>query len=205
MIGGIMTQYHRFFSVFLRRSAYAVVSLSALALLGCGSGGGSDGGFVGAARINLSVSPDVIDTNDRARVSIDIEDVIDTGIVLKVRYSTKLAYAVNTAKLKVRSEDSSTVITPTIMDQTSNWKYLVFFLPRSLFGDLNDDSSSDQIQSEPATLTLELIGKGRLADGIIEGDADVNDPTIPDGEEFNIQSPGFEAETEASIQVRQSR
>ncbi len=178
-------------------------------LWGCGSGGGGSGdggGFVGAAKINLTVSPGTIDTSDRARVTIKINNVIDTGIVLKVRYSTKLSYAANTAKLKLDSEDTSVAIEPNVTAETNNWKYLVFFLARSQFGDaVTDTTDADETPSDPATLTFEIIGKGRLSDGVVEGDADVNDPTITDSEEFNIESPGFEAETEASIQVQQSR
>ena len=60
-------------------------------------------------------------------------------------------------------------------------------------------------QANPAELTLELTGNSRLKDGSVEVDADVNDPGIPDDQEFDVNQPQFEAESDASIEVAQSR
>ena len=183
---------------------FIATSLFASLALGCGGGGGGGDSFVGAAEVNLTVSPNSIDTNDRARVTIRIKNVIDNGILLKVRFSPKLSYAVNTSKLKLDNEDTTTPSEPTVTAESSSWKYLVFFLSRAQFGDTsNGSSTSDQTASEPASLTFEIIGNGKLVDGIIEADADVNDPTVPDSQEFNVSSPGFESQSDASIQVIQ--
>ncbi len=180
---------------------FAFTSL-VLMTTGClGGGGGGDSEFVGAAQISLRTSPGTIDTRDRTQVRINISKVIDTGIILKIRYSNKLNYAINTSKLKIESEDEGTSVAPAHNVTNDGTTYLVYFLPRSAFG----DSESDEDMSEKGTLTLELIGTDRLRDGIIEADADVNDPTISDDVEFDINSPAFEGETEASITVNESR
>ena len=171
-----------------------------LALTSCGGGGGGSGdSFVGAASINMSLSPNTIDTNDRARVSIRIENVIDTGILLKVRYSPKISFAAGTAELKLDTEDLATKVVPSVMAETSDYKYLVFFLGRNQFGDVPADGET--LLSTPATLTFEITGDKKLTDGKIEADADVNDPAIPDATEFNINKPGLEPTTDASINV----
>jgi hypothetical protein len=171
-------------------------------LTSCGSGGGGGGSFSGAAQIRLTTSPNTIDTDDRTQVTVRISRVIDSGVVLKVRYSNRLSFAANTARLKLISDETFTNVEPNFTGERNDWKYLVFMLPRSMFGDF---SSDEEIESETAELTLQLIGNSRLNDGRIEADADVNDPSIPDNEEFDINNPKFEAESEASIVVTQSR
>lgn len=184
-----------------------LATLLPLCLASCGVGGGGgdgDGGseFVGAARVSLTASPKSIDTRDRTQISVTIKNVIDTGVILKIRYPNKLSYAVNTAKLRLESEDDGRTIDPSFNGDNDDTTYLVFFLARSLFGDV---PSGNEDVSEPATLKLELIGVDRLRDGKIEIDADVNDPTIDDAVEFDVNSPAFEAESEASIEVSESR
>jgi hypothetical protein len=182
---------------------YSLLVVIVLLVSACGGGGGSGGGsFAGAARISLTTSPNSIDTDDRTQVSIKISDVIDSGVVLKIRYPNKLSYAASTARLKLDTEDTFTSIEPNFTGERNDYKYLVFMLSRDLFGDTSDD---EEIESDPGTLTLQLIGNARLRDGSIEADADVNDPQIPDNEEFDINNPKFEAEAEASIEVTQSR
>ena len=129
-------------------------------LFGCGGGGGAllggGGGngdeFVGAATVNIRVSPNSIDAGDRAQVKIQIKNVIETGILLKVRYPTKLSYANKTARIKLDSDDVSTALDPNVTGETTDWKYLVFFLPRSAFGDLPD--VGDDTPSEPRGVDL---------------------------------------------------
>lgn len=186
----------------MNKFAYSVLVAAALLVSACGGGGGGGGSFAGAARITLRASPNSIDTGDRTQVSINISDVIDSGVVLKIRYPNKLSYAPNTARLKVDSEDVYTNLEPNFAQERNDSKYLVFMLPRDLFGDFSQD---EEIRSEPATLTLQLVGNARLRDGRIEADADVNDLQVPDNEEFDINNPKFEAESEATIEVTQSR
>ena len=178
--------------------------LMTLCLTSCGGGGGGNNStFVGAADVSLTVSPNSIDSHDRTQVKVRITNVIDTGILLKVRYPSKLSYAVNTAKLQLDSEQDGRQVDPSFNGPSGSKTYLVFFLSRSSFGDVSSGSGSETV-SEPATLTFELIGDGRLADGLIEVDADVNDPTIPDSTEFNVSDPQFEPQSDASIEVKES-
>ena len=179
------------------------VALS-LMTVGCGTGGGGGGGdnFIGAAEINLTASPNSIDTKDRTQVKVRIAKVIDTGILLKIRFPSKLTYAVNTSMIQLQSEDQGRPSEPSFSGSNNDYSYLVYFMPRSAFGDLPQTSEDT---SEPATLTFELIGNGRISDGKIEADADVNDPTIDDSVEFDVTAPAFEAETDASIEVSQTK
>lgn len=185
------------------KRTYLTILLALLCGCGSGGGGGGDGEFVGAAKVNLTVSPDSIDTHDRAKVTIKIKNVIDTGILLKVRFPEELSYAVNTAKLKIDTEDTADTVSPSHNQTNNDTTYLVFFLNRDQFGDMEGDNGESI--SEPSTLTFELIGDAKLNNGTIEVDADVNDPTIDDSIEFDINEPAFDPESEASISVKESR
>lgn len=172
-----------------------------LLTIGCGGGGGGSDAFVGAARVSMTIAPSTIDSHDRARVTIEIENVIDTGIILKIRYSDKLLYADNTAKLFLEGDTDGKQLTPAFNGADGNKTYLVFFLARSQFGDVSSNGSSED-PSTPATLTFELIGQSKLVDGTVEVDPDVNDPTIPDSTEFDVNNPQFEAEADAGLSVQ---
>lgn len=190
----------------MKKSLYLLQKALPIFLLayasGCGGGGGSDGNsFGGAAQISLSNSPNTIDTADRTQVTVNIKNVIETGIVLKIRYPVELAYSVNTARLKLDSEDVYTAVTPAFTGTNGRYKYIVFLFPRSVFGSY---SATDQTPSETANLSLQLEGKERLKNGVIQADADVKDPTITDSNQFDIAEPKFEASTEASIAVTQT-
>jgi hypothetical protein len=70
-------------------------------------------------------------------------------------------------------------------------RYLVFFLTRDAFG--NDDSGE---------LVLKLRAKEVLDSGKVELDIDIDDPSIPNDQEFSVQNPQFEAEKNITIRVR---
>ena len=175
------------------------LSLFLTPIIGCGSGGGgSSNSSSGAANISVTASPKKIDIQDRTTVRIKLEEVNRNGIVVKVRYPSRLEYVAGTSFLKVDGDDRD--ITPDVSVQDGNKRYLVFFFPRSYFGDVPDSEDQDQT-STPGELRFELVGKDNLSDGTIEVDVDVDDPTIDNSVEFTLDNTAFQVESEASIEV----
>jgi hypothetical protein len=160
-------------------------------LTACG-GGGSDDEFIGAAVINVSISPSNIDTGDRARLKITISDVHSNGIALKILFPDGLEYVDDSAELTV--DDDSNPIDPAINMLSSDGVYLVFYLPQTLFG---EEGLSD------GELDLELEGTSEVRNGEIEVDADVDDPTVDNADEFDVDDPEFLSEDSTEIEVEE--
>ena len=154
----------------------------------CGGGGGGGGGFVGAARVNVNASPNRIDTGDRTQVRVEISEVHENGISLKIRFPAGLTYVSDTSFLEVGRDDLD--VGPTINRGADNFIYLVYYFSGDLFED-----------DRRGTFTLQLVGVSEVMDGEIEVDPDVDDPTIPNDREFDIDNPEFRAESDTSIEV----
>ena len=177
------------------RSSLLFVLLLVLLLCGLTACGGGDDEetteFVGAARVEISTSPGSIDTGDRTKVTVKIEDVHRDGIILKVLYPGALHYVVDSARLGVGS--TRTNVAPA-WDEPADTTvdspvYLVFFLARQSF------------KSNAGELSFELEALRALQNGEIGVDADVNDPLIDDPGEFDVRNPEFDAEASATITV----
>lgn len=168
-------------------------------LIGCG-GGSSNSSFGGggAALVAITTNPSKIDVQDRTMVKITLKEVNRNGIAVKVRFSNKLEYAPNTSFLRVSGEDKK--LEPDFNLRDGNRRYLVFFLKRSFFGEVPQSDDITTV-SEDGELRFELTGKERLQNSKIEVDVDVDDPTIPNKDEFSADNPGFQSEAEASISV----
>jgi len=167
-------------------------------LTGCGGGGGDDSSdFSGAANVSLSLTPSNLDSGDRTLVRVEVSDVHASGIALKFRYPKGLAYVPKSGVIIV--EEKQTTITPRVNAVTADEGsvYLVFYLSQKMF------RRKGQIYSgEPGTVELQLVGKSAISDGLVEVDADVNDPSVADTEEFNITKPEFLAEDQQGITVQ---
>lgn len=165
---------------------------------GCGGGGGGGGDttYSGAANVSIKASPSKIDTGSRTQVSIDISDVVESGIALKIRYPTGLKYVASSAFLYVGEKEID--LTPTInTDVTKDDEtYLVFYMPQAQFKRSGQDYEGDQ-----ATMRLQLEGREAVQDGKIEVDPDVDDPAEDNASEFDVDTPEFEAEDSTSIEV----
>jgi hypothetical protein len=163
--------------------------------MACGGGGGGDD-FVGAATVGIRLQPSKIDSGDRTQVTVDIGDVHETGIGLKIRFPDGLRYVPASASLSV--DDRETKLTPTVnaLAEDDNSVYLVFYLSQSLFR-----SSGEEYSGQMGTLRLQLEGRKVVKDGKVEVDADVDDPQESNDSEFSLSNPEFAAEDEASIQV----
>lgn len=175
-----------------------IASLSTTIMCGCGGGGGDDSSdFSGAANVSMSVNPSTLDSGDRALVSVEVSDVHANGIALKFRYPNGLAYVPKSGALFVDEKKVTIkpVVTAVSADEAS--VYLVYYLPQKLFR-----RASQQYAGEPGTVEFQLVGKTAVNDGLIEVDADVDDPTVSNTTEFNISKPEFLAEDQQSISVQ---
>jgi hypothetical protein len=172
-----------------------IVTLTAV---GCGGGGGGGGdtSYSGAANVSIRATPSKIDTGSRTQVTIDISDVIESGIALKIRYPIGLKYVPSTAFLEVGEKEVD--LTPTINVDVSkdDEAYLVFYMPQSQF-----KRSGQDYEGEQATMVLQLEGREEVQNGQIEVDPDVDDPAEDNASEFNVDTPEFEAEDSTPIEV----
>jgi hypothetical protein len=163
----------------------------------CGGGGGGGGeDFVGAATVAIRLQPSTIDSGDRTQVTIDIGDVHENGIALKVRFPDGLRYVPGSAALDVNDDD--TKLTPSVnaLVEDDNSIYLVFYLSQSLFR-----RGEAEYRGEMGSLKLQLEGRTVVRDGKVQVDADVDDPQESNETEFTLSNPEFAAEDEASIRV----
>lgn len=178
----------------------SLLVLSSAFLISCDSGGSDESGpgSSGAAEVSITASPKKIDVQDRTMVRLSLADVNRNGIVVKIRFPSRLEYVAGTSYLKVDQEDRD--VNPDVSVQDGSKRYLVFFFPRSYFGDVPDSEDEDE-GSERGELRLELVGRERLSNGSIEVDVDVDDPTIDNSVEFSLDNTAFQAESDASIEV----
>lgn len=126
-------------------------------------------------------------------VKVYLEDVHQDGILLKVRTPTELNYHSESAILTQASDFFR--IRPIErgrgrVGDERNYNYLVFSLPRTLF-DLENE----------AELTFEMTADGVVEEGLIEVDADINNPLIEDRDEFQFSNPDFTPEDFVEISV----
>ena len=154
---------------------------------GCGGGGGGDD-FIGAGIVSVSCSPSRIDGGDRTRVTIDIRDTHPDGIALKVFYPHGLMYVQNSSRLL--EDQAERRVAPDEHLESQTGVFLVYYFTQQVFGDQNR-----------GTLILELQGTGRVKDGTIGVDVDVDDPLIDNENEFDVDNPQYEAESETDIEV----
>ena len=169
----------------VHKSVIAIGFIS-LFLVSCGGGGG--GGIVGAANISLTVEPRSLDTGDHAQVDVEISEVNDDGIALKIKYPKGLSYFPDSAFLDVG--DNRRNLTPTNNVTVDDDIYLVFYLSKSWFGDGNH-----------GTLTLQLVAEDSVPNGTVQVDADVNDPAVSDATEFDSHNPAFTEQYEVDVEV----
>jgi hypothetical protein len=175
-----------------------LLSATLLPIVGCGGGGGGGGGdeFVGAANVSINSSPQQIDSGDRTRVSIELSDVHENGIAVKVRFPSGLRYVPSSSFLMVGEREIDISPTVNATDDTEDQTYLVFYLTQSQFR-----RSNQEYNGESGTLLIQLEGRKTVVDGEIEVDPDVDDPAEDNTIEFDLASPEFVSEASASITV----
>jgi hypothetical protein len=173
---------------FVGKLALTVVCAFGFAHCGGGGGGDGEGEFVGAARVDLTISPQRIDTGDRTEVRIRLSDIHENGIALKVRYPKGLDYVRGSSFIEVENSDQD--VDPTVNQGVESEIFLVYYIAPDSLG-----------RQKQGTLFFELEGRDSVDDGIIEVDADVDDPDINNSTEFDIERPEFQGEQESSIEV----
>lgn len=166
-----------------------IILLLALSVFSsCGGGDDDDSSFVGAAIVSINTSPRKIDTGDRTQTRVTIQEVHENGILLKVRFPAALSYVLDSAILEVDGDEID--VGPAINSGDENDVYLVFFFSNDTFG-----------EDARGTLTFELEASSGTKKGEIEVDADVDDPLVDNGSEFDTENPEFVAESTTSIEV----
>jgi hypothetical protein len=177
----------------LALSLIAASTLCLASLTGCGGDGDDDSdspNYSGAARVIVRNSPARIDTGDRTKVRINISNINENGIMLKILYPDGLRFVPNSAELVLDSDpENEDELTPAHNVEGDDGMFLIFYL------------SEDDLDQENGVLSFELEGISSVREGKIEVDADVNDPLIDDATEFNAQDPEFLSESESSIEV----
>lgn len=179
-----------------------LLTSTSILLHGCGGGGGdgSDETFSGAASVSIRVTPSDIDTGDRAQVELSVGDVSEVGVAIKVRYPSGLRYVSGSATLTVETVEKKVNPSANVSSQEAKISYLVFYVPQKSFRRPGEPYSGD-----PGTLTFQLAGKSEVKDGLVEVDADIDDPTKDNSEEFKITSPEFLADDQAPISVQSAQ
>jgi len=167
-----------------------------LPIVGCGGGGGGGDDFVGAANVSVSSSPNRIDSGDRTQVRIELSNVHEDGIAVKVRFSSGLRYVPSSSFLMIDEREIDVSPTVNATDDTEDQTYVVFYLTQSQFR-----RSSQEYNGESGTLLIQLEGRKTVIDGEIEVDPDVDDPAEDNATEFDLASPEFVSEASASITV----
>lgn len=167
---------------------YALAAL----LAGCGGGGGGGGeddDFIGAAQVFVEASPSRIDPGNRTRVRVRISEIHESGVLLKIRFPEGLDYARGSSFL--RTDDNTFDVDPIFNGKASDgFVYLVYSITRSSIP-----------SGEEGELGLQLTGVKEVVDGKIGVDADVDNPALSNASEFKVETPDYNAEDEADIDV----
>ncbi len=166
----------------------------AVSVLSCGLGGGGGGGEDELIPANafIEAAPREIDSGERIRFNVLLSDIKEDGVLLKVRFNSRLIYVKGTSQLRVNDDDVR--VNPAANETVNNNQtYLVYDLPGGAFGNERN-----------AQLEFILEGAGKLTRSNVEVDADFNDPNIPFKDKFTTLSPEFDNESSVEVTVDDS-
>lgn len=154
---------------------------------GGGGGGGSDTNDPGEIALTLDRSH--IDSGDIARVRVDVFDINENGVVLKLKFTKALSFMRGSAFF-YKDEDKERAVTPNFDTSDADSRYLVFiFSRRSAYG------------KSHISLDLDLKAIAGDPEGYIEVDLDNNDPIVPDSQEFSASNPRFSAQERSGMRI----
>jgi hypothetical protein len=127
---------------------------------------------------------------------MELSDVHENGVAVKIRFPGGLRYVPSSSFLNVGSKEID--VTPTVIqtDESEDLTYVVFYLTQAQF-----KRGSGEYNGESGTLLIQLEGRREVSEGEVEVDPDVDDPAEDNAFEFDINSPEFVAEGSASIEV----
>lgn len=165
-------------------------------LTGCGGGGGGDssdssdnGPFVGAANVSMELTPRRLDPGDRAQLKIEVSEVHENGILLKIRHPAGLRYVPESAILTTGKSQETEVNPLADVDGTRSQRYLVFCL------------DNDALIQNRGELMLELRGIDQTEEGTIEVDPDVKATNTVASCQFSVEEPEFNVEESLEVTV----
>lgn len=184
------------------RAVFGCAMAALFAVCGCGSDSNDNNSsldnsnseeFYGAGQIDLSAEPQTIDTGDRLRVYVRIENAHPDGIILKLQYPAAFKYVQSSAKLQTNR--GQTEVGPSFDDPEDSTpeaaRFLVFFL-----------AAEDFDKTNSGVLTFELQAIRSLTEGEIGVDADVDDPAVENPGEFDIGNPQYQPEASVTVSVK---
>ena len=157
----------------------------------CGEHDDDDDDFVASAIVTAKSKPSIIDTGDRTQINIYTSQVHNNGILLKVRFEKALQFVPDTSYVVVKDQNMKEKITPLFNDDDKKYTYLVFFLSPSQFGQDNDGK-----------VVFELKGIKSQKNNTVEVDPDVDDPSIPNDQEFDVKKPEFSPDSVSYVTIR---
>ena len=168
---------------------FGFIFASLALLLGCGGGGGGGGtSFPQSADVSISADPSTIDLDDYMQITINISNVNPNGIGLRLMIPDQLRYVKGTSSLTV--DGQSTDIEPKVDGLDGSSLYLVYYLKGADFG-----------QDATGEMTLQLKGDGAIDSAQIEVSAVIDDPTIPEAQQFDLKDPEFVPDDSAGVTV----
>jgi hypothetical protein len=162
-----------------------VIFLSTLCLA-CGGGGGD--GTIEPAQVSIQVTPDVLDSGERTRIRLKLYDFSDTKVIVKVRFPAGLDFVADSAAYFVDNQDVE--IDPGAEAAGDDQDYLVFFVNTE---ELNNPDNLE--------LLFQLRGVDDVLPSEIEVDIDLDDEAIANDVEFTVETPQFDIQESAYIQV----
>lgn len=169
-----------------RVQSYKAAILLVALCTACGGGGGD--GTIEPAQVKIKVTPDVIDSGERTRVRLELYSFSDSKVIVKVRYPSGLNFVTDSAAYLVDNQDVE--IEPDVEAEGDSQDYLVFFV--------NTDELNNPDKLE---LLFQLRGVEDVTPSQIEVDIDLDDEDITNSEEFSVETPQFDVQESAYIQV----
>ena len=166
----------------------ALTSLVLLSSCGGSSGGGDD--FFGAGRTAIQVTPNRIDVGDRMRVRVWLEDAIEDGVALKIRFPDALDYVPDTGALITHRDDRTVPRDPDVDVKINGVNYLVWYITVNQLDENRD-----------GLIEFQLVGRDRVREGKVAVDADVIDPLVDIEDQFDPEDPEFQVEASDWIEV----
>lgn len=180
-------------SGFMRRLVVTSLVCSLAMCVACGGIGGGGGG--GGSDTNdpgelaLTVDRSHIDSGDIVRIRLDVFDINENGVVLKLKFTKALSFMRGSAFF-YKDEDKERAVTPNFDTSDADARYLVFiFSRRSAYG------------RSHISLDLDLKAIAGDPEGYIEVDLDNNDPIVPDSQEFSANNPRFSAQERSDMRI----
>jgi hypothetical protein len=174
-----------------------ICSAMALTVASCGVGGGGGGGGSDSANdgnypgyTDFQVERDSLDSGDLTDVTLTVYDINQDGIYVKFHYPPSLRFIPGSAITYSGDAQSWSATAPFDSATTSNGKYLVFRV-----------SPPPEDQTNRVGIGFTMRATGGDPSSYIEVDLDNNDPTIPDGLEFNSKDPQFYSDDRWNISI----